>query len=74
LFYKLANGQTLFEEKSMIPNSDWMDFQNRPIKTTEGTDKEEIPLVNVKLYGGQQFERLLSEFKVRFIKHKKSLK
>jgi hypothetical protein len=63
-FCQLENGQTLFEEKSMIPNSVWMDLQNRPIIRNEGSEKEEIPLANVKLYGGQQFERLLSEFKV----------
>jgi uncharacterized protein YukE len=60
-----ANGQTLAEEKALIPNSEWKDLQNRPIRITDEPEKWKIPQINAKLYGGQQFERLLSEFKVR---------
>ncbi|EFA84098.1 dynamin like protein [Heterostelium album PN500] len=57
-----VNGQTLDEEKQQQGDGgDWVDLYNRPIKF----DAEEwgIPYWNSKLYGGQQFERLMGEFK-----------
>ncbi|EGG22757.1 dynamin like protein [Cavenderia fasciculata] len=57
-----VNGQTLEEEKSQQGDGgDWVDLYNRPIKF----DPEEwgISYWNSKLYGGQQFERLMGEFK-----------
>jgi len=56
-----VNGQTLEEEKRQFGDGDWVDSHNRIIKF----DPEEwgIPYWDSKLYGGQQFERLLSEFK-----------
>ncbi|GAM24162.1 hypothetical protein SAMD00019534_073370 [Acytostelium subglobosum LB1] len=57
-----VNGQTLEEEKHQQGDGgDWVDLYNRPIKF----DAEEwgIAYWNSKLYGGQQFERLMSEFK-----------
>ncbi|KYQ90260.1 dynamin like protein [Tieghemostelium lacteum] len=57
-----VNGQTLEEEKHQQGDGgDWVDIYNRPIKF----DPEEwgIPYWNSKLYGGQQFERLMAEFK-----------
>ncbi|KAF2077035.1 hypothetical protein CYY_001667 [Polysphondylium violaceum] len=57
-----VNGQTLEEEKSQQGDGgEWVDLYNRPIKF----DPEEwgIPYWNSKLYGGQQFERLMAEFK-----------
>eukprot|EP01132_Coremiostelium_polycephalum_P007622 gene7622-9377_t len=57
-----VNGQTLEEEKAQQGDGgEWVDLYNRPIKF----DAEEIGVAywEAKLYGGQQFERLMSEFK-----------
>jgi len=56
-----VSGQTLDEEKTQHGDGEWIDAHNRIIKF----DPEEwkIPYWESKLYGGQQFERLLSEFK-----------
>eukprot|EP01112_Ceratiomyxa_fruticulosa_P007636 TRINITY_DN1984_c0_g3_i2.p1 TRINITY_DN1984_c0_g3~~TRINITY_DN1984_c0_g3_i2.p1 ORF type:complete len:781 (-),score=209.36 TRINITY_DN1984_c0_g3_i2:158-2500(-) len=56
-----VNGQTLEEEKSQQGDADWVDLYNRAIRF----DPEDwgIPYWNCKVYGGQQFERLLHEFK-----------
>jgi len=56
-----VSGQTLDEEKNAFGDGDWVDLNNRVIRY----DPEEwaIPHWNTKLYGGQQFERLLAEFK-----------
>ncbi len=57
-----VNGQTLSEEKSAQGNFEWSDNFNKKIRVAE-PDKW-IPFANNKIYGGQQFERLLAEFKV----------
>jgi len=56
-----VNGQTLEEEKSTQGDGDWVDLYNRPVKFE--ADDWGIPYWESKLYGGQQFERLLAEFK-----------
>eukprot|EP00026_Physarum_polycephalum_P007579 Phypoly_transcript_07642.p1 GENE.Phypoly_transcript_07642~~Phypoly_transcript_07642.p1 ORF type:complete len:510 (+),score=138.30 Phypoly_transcript_07642:54-1532(+) len=55
------NGQTLEEEKTQQAEGDWLDANNRPIKVQ--ASEWGVPYWDAKLYGGQQFERLLSEFK-----------
>ncbi|KAL6077942.1 Dynamin like protein [Balamuthia mandrillaris] len=56
-----VNGQTLEEEKAQSGDGDWLDSNKKTIRL----DPEEwnIPYWDSKLYGGQQFERLLAEFK-----------
>jgi hypothetical protein len=58
-----VNGQTLVEEKSAQGNFEWSDNFNKKIRVVDA-DKW-IPFSTNKIYGGQQFERLLAEFKVR---------
>jgi predicted nucleic acid-binding protein len=55
-----VNGQSLEEEKNAHGDGDWVDLYNRVIRF----EPEEwgVPLWEHKLYGGQQFERLLAEF------------
>jgi len=57
----VVNGQKLAEEKAQHGDGEWYDSKNRAIRF----DPEEwnIPYWNSQLYGGQQFERLLEEFK-----------
>lgn len=55
------NGQTLLEEKVQEDAGDWLDSNHRPILFDPAAWN--IPYWDSKLYGGQQFERLLSEFK-----------
>jgi len=55
------NGQTLEEEKTQQSEGDWLDANNRPIRFQ--ASEWAIQYWDAKLYGGQQFERLLSEFK-----------
>eukprot|EP01132_Coremiostelium_polycephalum_P003351 gene3351-4202_t len=55
------NGQTLAEEKSQEEAGEWFDCNHKPILFNEKTWN--VPFYDSKLYGGQQFERLLSEFK-----------
>lgn len=55
------NGQTLAEEKSQDETGEWRDVSHNTIKVDPTEYK--IPHANSKLYGGQQFERLLAEFK-----------
>jgi hypothetical protein len=57
----VVNGQTLEEEKSAHGDGDWVDSYNRTIRFEP--EEWSIPYWNNKLYGGQQFERLLSEYK-----------
>lgn len=57
-----VNGQTLAEEKSAQGNFEWSDNFNKKIRVADA-DKW-IPFATNKIYGGQQFERLLAEFKV----------
>ena len=56
-----VNGQTLEEERNQFGDGEWVDSHNKVIKF----DPEEwgIPYWESKLYGGQQYERLLAEFK-----------
>jgi len=54
------NGQTIEEEKAQDETGEWRDSARNAIKF-EGDSK--IPHAQSKLYGGQQFERLLAEFK-----------
>jgi len=56
-----VNGQTLEEEKADLGDGDWLDHSNRPIRFEPASYN--ILYWDNKLYGGQQFERLLSEFK-----------
>eukprot|EP01089_Gocevia_fonbrunei_P003433 TRINITY_DN13398_c0_g1_i1.p1 TRINITY_DN13398_c0_g1~~TRINITY_DN13398_c0_g1_i1.p1 ORF type:complete len:820 (+),score=248.00 TRINITY_DN13398_c0_g1_i1:64-2523(+) len=56
-----VNGQTLDEERTQFGDGDWVDSHNKVIKFDAG--EWGIPYWESKLYGGQQFERLLSEFK-----------
>lgn len=56
-----VNGQTLDEEKSQQAEGEWLDYSNRPIRFKP--DDWQIPYWDARLYGGQQFERLLAEFK-----------
>jgi len=56
-----VNGQSLDMEKTMCGiDGQWVDGNGLPIST----GGVEIPMENYRLYGGQQFERLLSEFRV----------
>eukprot|EP01098_Paradermamoeba_levis_P000552 TRINITY_DN1058_c0_g2_i2.p1 TRINITY_DN1058_c0_g2~~TRINITY_DN1058_c0_g2_i2.p1 ORF type:complete len:382 (+),score=125.15 TRINITY_DN1058_c0_g2_i2:1410-2555(+) len=56
-----VNGQTLEEEKNDCGNSEWVDLQNKPFAfDPEGWDATSW---EARLYGGQQLERLLGEFK-----------
>ena len=54
-----VNGQNLEEEK-LSHGGDWIDSYNRLIRYDP--EEAQIPYWEHKLYGGQQFERLLSEF------------
>jgi len=55
------NGQTLQEEKAQEDAGEWYDSQNRSINFDPQAGN--IQYWDSKLYGGQQFERLLAEFK-----------
>ncbi|KAM9977363.1 hypothetical protein ACTFIR_011225 [Dictyostelium discoideum] len=55
------NGQTLEEEKSQDETGDWYDHNGKPILLLN--DEKLVTFYDNKLYGGQQFERLLTEFK-----------
>jgi len=55
------NGQTLPDEKSQDETGEWRDVSHNEIKFNPEDYK--IPHSNSKLYGGQQFERLLAEFR-----------
>lgn len=55
------NGQSLSEEKSQDETGEWRDVSHQEIKVN--SDEYKIAHANSKLYGGQQFERLLAEFK-----------
>jgi hypothetical protein len=56
-----VTGQTLGEEKSSQGDVEWVDSFNHIIPVD--AEKWSIPFWSSKLYGGQQFERLLAEFK-----------
>lgn len=55
-----VNGQTLLEEKN-YGQGEWFDSNYQEIKVDAPAWK--IPYHDSRLYGGQQFERLMSEFK-----------
>jgi len=57
----LVNGQTLEEEKSSQGDGEWVDLYNRVIRFEP--EEWNIPHWDNKVYGGQQFERLLAEYK-----------
>jgi hypothetical protein len=57
----LVNGQTLEEEKGAHGDGDWVDLYNRVIRFEP--EEWNIPYWDNRLYGGQQFERLLAEYK-----------
>lgn len=57
----LINGQTLEEEKYSQGDFEWVDSYNHSILFD--AEKWHIPYWKSKVYGGQQFERLLAEFK-----------
>eukprot|EP01118_Nematostelium_gracile_P015485 TRINITY_DN6219_c0_g1_i1.p1 TRINITY_DN6219_c0_g1~~TRINITY_DN6219_c0_g1_i1.p1 ORF type:complete len:824 (-),score=312.45 TRINITY_DN6219_c0_g1_i1:78-2549(-) len=56
-----VNGQTLDEEKNAHGDGDWVDLYNRVIRFEP--EEWKIPYWDNKLYGGQQFERLLAEYR-----------
>ena len=57
-----VNGQSLEQEKTMCGiDGEWVDGNGLPIAAGVGA---EIPMQDNRLYGGQQFERLLSEFRI----------
>jgi len=56
-----VNGQTIEEEKQHMGDGEWMDSHNRIIRVEP--EDWGIPYWDSRLYGGQQFERLLAEFK-----------
>jgi len=56
-----VNGQSLEEEKHSHGDGDWVDLYHRVIRFEP--EEWDIPYWDTKLYGGQQFERLLAEFK-----------
>lgn len=55
------NGQSLVEEKTQDETGEWRDVNHNTIDVK--IEDWKIPHANSKLYGGQQFERLLAEFK-----------
>jgi len=56
-----VNGQSLEQEKSMCGiDGQWVDGNGLPI----GSGTISVPMEDNRLYGGQQFERLLTEFRV----------
>jgi len=55
------NGQSLNDEKSQDETGEWRDASHQPIPVK--IEDWKIPHAESKLYGGQQFERLLAEFK-----------
>jgi hypothetical protein len=56
-----VNGQTLEEERNAHGEGDWMDLYHRPIQVEP--EEWKISYWDNKLYGGQQFERLLAEYR-----------
>lgn len=52
-------GETTEEER--LSQGDWLDAKKNSIKVKR---KWPLPYLDLKLYGGQQFERLLTEFKM----------
>lgn len=56
-----VSGQTLEEEKSAQGDVEWLDVYNHTI--TFDAERWGVPFWNSHIYGGQQFERLLAEFK-----------
>jgi len=56
-----VNGQSLEQEKTMCGiDGQWVDGNGLPI----ATGNVQVPMEDNRLYGGQQFERLLTEFRV----------
>eukprot|EP01133_Synstelium_polycarpum_P002498 gene2498-2844_t len=55
------NGQTLIEEKAANETGEWIGADHRAITLDPATIK--VPFHESKVYGGQQFERLLAEFR-----------
>ena len=53
-----VNGQTLDEEKQALGLGEWKSADNSPITTFP----DSIPYHDARIYGGQQFKRLLSSF------------
>lgn len=56
-----VSGQTLEEEKGAQGDVEWLDVYNHTIQFD--AEKWGVPFWNSHIYGGQQFERLLAEFK-----------
>eukprot|EP01097_Dermamoeba_algensis_P006154 TRINITY_DN3872_c0_g1_i1.p1 TRINITY_DN3872_c0_g1~~TRINITY_DN3872_c0_g1_i1.p1 ORF type:complete len:852 (-),score=275.34 TRINITY_DN3872_c0_g1_i1:101-2656(-) len=55
-----ANGSTLQEEKAYQDNGEWIDETGSPIIF----ESSQIPYANCKVFGSQQFERLICEFQL----------
>jgi hypothetical protein len=51
------NGQTLIEEKAEL--GEWFDAKGQVVSLPDA----DLPYADTRIYGGQQFERLLAEFK-----------
>ena len=62
-----VNGQSLEQEKAMCGiDGQWVDANGLPIVPAVDSDGAPVavPMQDNRLYGGQQFERLLSEFRI----------
>lgn len=64
-----VNGQSLEQEKTMCGiDGQWVDANGLPIVAAGAADSDgaprAVPMQDNRLYGGQQFERLLSEFRI----------
>jgi len=57
-----VNGETLDQEKSECGvDSQWVNSEGQPVSVDQ--EPWEVPMWDVKLFGAQQFERLLCEFR-----------
>eukprot|EP00007_Cunea_sp_BSH-02190019_P007876 CAMPEP_0174243368 /NCGR_PEP_ID=MMETSP0417-20130205/31414_1 /TAXON_ID=242541 /ORGANISM="Mayorella sp, Strain BSH-02190019" /LENGTH=809 /DNA_ID=CAMNT_0015322881 /DNA_START=39 /DNA_END=2468 /DNA_ORIENTATION=+ len=58
-----VTGQTLEEEKKDHGDAEWYTASGAALKFEPGDEKWKVPYWNNRIYGGQQFERMLCEFK-----------
>jgi len=58
-----VNGETLDQEKSDCGmDSQWVNNEGQPVSVDQ--DSWDVPMWDIKLFGTQQFERLLAEFRL----------
>jgi Dynamin family len=57
-----VHGQTLADEKADHGDAEWYTASGSTVAVEAGSDQWDIPYWANRLYGGQQFERLLREF------------